>query len=846
MSLRFNRRLKLLGVAIVLTAAAFNVDCAQADTASKPKIRREAAMKRLQGDYSLDGVAREHIEVQYDDLTGLSQPLTQRTPVQAKNHPDVVFVHPDLSIVLGAPDDAYVVGFALGTPARLPAITETTRTLHKGFQPIVKSRWKSGGFTLEQTAFGVLPADEAVRLGTEKQDVMVRIAVTNDSDAPATTSLVLLAGIAGGSQCEKEGYTAFRAPVSRWQQEKLTVADVQGSLMVNGQVLLTYRTSDPPPIVLQPKLEIVQGQAKEPITVNNGLRFELHLKPKETRYLDFVIAGSSRLYPETERDRMAGEDFQKSLKKAESRWDQVLEPGMKLRTPEPRLNNIYKHLVLSCLQNVPKEANAPWVLPLHSSGYTGRVWPCEFLKLSGIWPCEFVKVSVPLDSLGFHKDTEACLRWFTEHQSGVGKYGNKSSGPDAEVTSTQGCFVGDGAPRWTCETGVGLWMLAAHYRYSRDAKWLKANRDSILAAHDWVQKQRDTTRTTEADGKRVAHFGLLPKGRPHDWEGHFYYYCFTDGYTCKGTAETAAAFRSAGAPEAARLTADADEYRRCILHTVEKVAFKDPETGLLFLPNTVYFRQGNRGNGGVWMLDGPRVLFDLGILNPVADGKYWQPMLELIQRRWGTLGGLMCHFSFMDSSDEWNVPKESPFWYVLAGDACWHKDFLARGELEKALLVLYSSLVYAMSEDCHETVERVNTADSNFAPFQPNSSGNGLVLTMLRRIVIDEQDEANGTLWLLRGCPRRWFAPGKSISVSDAPTVFGKTALHTTCTDRAITVDIDTPADPALKRLCVAVRHPARKKPTKVTVNGANTPIENEIVTVPAPSGHLHIVAEYD
>ena len=135
---------------------------------------------------------------------------------------------------------------------------------------------------------------------------------------------------------------------------------------------------------------------------------------------------------------------------------------------------------------------------------------------------------------------------------------------------------------------------------------------------------------------------------------------------------------------------------------------------------------------------------------------------------------------------------------------------------------------------------------SNYAPFQPNSSGNGRVLTMLRRMVIDEQDEAQGTLWLLRGCPRRWFAPGKSISVSDAPTVFGKMALRTACTDHAITIDIDPPADPAMKQLCVAVRHPARQKPRRVTINGASTTIEGEIVTVNAPSGHLRIVAEYD
>ena len=214
-------------------------------------------------------------------------------------------------------------------------------------------------------------------------------------------------------------------------------------------MLLTYRTSAPTPVSLQPKLEVVQGQSKEPIRVNNGLRFELQLKPRETRYLDFVMAGNSKLYPETERNRMAAEDFQKALRKAESRWDQALEPGMKLSTPEPRLNNIYKHLILSCLQNVPKEPNVPWLMPQHSSGYAG-----------GVWPCEFVKVSVPLDSLGFHKDTEACLRWFTEHQSGVGKYGNKDIGPDGEMTSTHGCFVGANSPRWMCETGVVLWMLA--------------------------------------------------------------------------------------------------------------------------------------------------------------------------------------------------------------------------------------------------------------------------------------------------------------------------------------------------------------------------------------------------
>jgi hypothetical protein len=67
--------------------------------------------------------------------------------------------------------------------------------------------------------------------------------------------------------------------------------------------------------------------------------------------------------------------------------------------------------------------------------------------------------------------------------------------------------------------------------------------------------------------------------------------------------------------------------------------------------------------------------------------------------------------------------------------------------------------VRRLSEDMFETSERVHTADSNYAPFQPGSSGNSRVLTILRRMVIGEQDEAKGTLWLLRVSQRRWFGP---------------------------------------------------------------------------------------
>jgi len=783
--------------------------------------------KRLrEGDLTLDSVATNHVEVQANDLVGLCRPLTQRMPIEAQYHPDPVAFHPELSITLGSAKDAYAVGFALGTPARLLGLTEAVHKLHKDYQPIVESQWKLGDLVFDRVAFSVLPDDDAVITGKEKQDVVIRFTVTNNGAAPATTGLMLLTGRADESQNAGIGYGPFLAPISRWQHKELKTETTPGTLTVDGRILLAYRCSAATPVALAPSFEAVQGSADKSVSLNNGLRFELQLQPKETRTIDFVVAGSSRLWPSSERERLAAVKFEQALARAESQWDRPLSSGMKFVTPEPSLNDIYKHLVLSI--NMHKVPDTNWIRPNHLF-----LWP------EAIWPWEFARVSIPLDSLGYHKEMEACLQYYVEHQSGVGKHG-KDVASEGEVKYTRGCIMGEPIG-WMCTTGSALSSMAMHYRYSRNAEWLKANQPCIMAAWDWIQKNRETTRTLTADGKKPAHYGLLPKGRVHDWPGYRYHYCWSDGYTYKGMADMAVAFREAGLPEAERLAREAGEYRQCILDALHQAEFTDPETSLPFVPNTVYYRQGERG--GVWVFDGPRALFDVDILHPVKDAKYWDSMLATIQHKWGALGGLLGHFAAVEEQSK--VDANSPYYYCNQSEMNFFRNYLARGETEKALLVFYTNLVYGMSPDLHQTVERVNVDDRNFAPFQPNASGNGRVLDMMRRMVIDEQDEAQGIVWLLRGCPRRWFAPDQSLTVENAPTLFGKMAVHTVSTQDTITMDIDPPAGRPVEQLRIALRHPSRLQPQSVTVNGTNTAVNGETLALPKPSGHLHIVAKY-
>jgi hypothetical protein len=100
-------------------------------------------------------------------------------------------------------------------------------------------------------------------------------------------------------------------------------------------------------------------------------------------------------------------------------------------------------------------------------------------------------------------------------------------------------------------------------------------------------------------------------------------------------------------------------------------------------------------------------------------------------------------------------------------------------------------------------------------------------------------------LWLLRGCPRRWFAPGKTIAVENAPTLFGKMGLRTRCDDRTISVDIDAPSWEPPRELRVVVRHPQRRAMTGATVNGKKCPVEGETVTIPTPRGNLRLVCSF-
>jgi len=793
----------------------------------KAKAERAALAKHLGETYSFDRVEKQRIEVTREDLLGMPTALTKRVPIQTCYHPEVVMVHPDLSITLGRQPESLTLGFAMGDEATLPDMYQVTRKLRNGYQPIVESRWETGPLTIEQTAFCVLADDETVAKGTEKQYVVVRMKITNTSEKIVENALLLMIGRAHDTQCAN--YLPFVPSFSRWQEESLGLK-VQGqSLVLGDRVLLSHRSGMPAPAAFHSVLKLQPAAKGSPESFCNCMKFPVRLEPNETRNIDLVVSGTSDLYPTASCKQMAAVDYDKALQRAETHWDRLLGPGMKLSTPDAKLNEIYKAMILSSLQNFRNIPDRQWHEPAQSC-----------FHLEGVWPWEFSHQAVPLASIGYHEQLEPSLRFFTHRQVGVGPHAG-TKGPQGKLDSIEGCFVGNCGLYWMNETGAILNAMAGKYLYSRDDQWLKQNKPSILAAWSFIQKAREQTRKNAKDAKNTKDGkgdifpGLLPPGRATDGRDFRQMFGFSDNFTWNGMNQMAKAFRKAGLPEAEQMARDADEYRQCILKAARRAQITDPENGLVIILNFLS-GEGVANEGRVLNNHYSIAMWQTGLLD--ANDPRFGDKMEWQRRKGGFLMGLSFPF-----------PIGSSYWYIDWAAPGIYMSHLARGEYEKALLDFYTNLIYSMSSDCYQTVERIDITEPNYAPFQSNPSGNGRVIEMARRMVIDEQE--SGVLWLLRGCPRRWFAPGKTVVVENAPTLFGPMSLRTSADDRTVTVDIEAPSWESPREIRLVARHPKRRALKSATLNGSkctvnNDSVGNDIVIIPNPKGHLHLVCTFE
>lgn len=335
------------------------------------------------------------------------------------------------------------------------------------------------------------------------------------------------------------------------------------------------------------------------------------------------------------------------------------------------------------------------------------------------------------------------------------------------------------------DAGFKLQLLSHVYWLTRDAQFIRDRRDLWQPAVDRIINDRE------------KETGILPK---EDYAGDIktpVYSLNSNANACRGLRDVAAVLRDIGEKEEAdRIGAVVAEFRRAILAALDKSECRDAKPPFipiaLFGAEKPYETITASVMGTYWNLLIPYVLTS-GIL----DDARTQAVLDTLHTRGGICMGMTrIHQHSGLFANENAVDDLYAIRYV--------QTLLRRDDAERALVTFYGKLAQGFTRDTFVGGEGTGLIplDPHGRPMYlpPNAAGNGLFLTTLREMLVQDQDLNDDgepeTLRLLFATPRAWLDDGKTIRLERAPTAFGPVSViaKSALARGEVTVDVKPPA----------------------------------------------------
>ncbi|MBS1803107.1 MAG: hypothetical protein JST28_07045 [Acidobacteria bacterium] len=165
----------------------------------------------------------------------------------------------------------------------------------------------------------------------------------------------------------------------------------------------------------------------------------------------------------------------------------------------------------------------------------------------------------------------------------------------------------------------------------------------------------------------------------------------------------------------------------------------------------------------------------------------------------------------------------------------------------EALLLLYSIMAHQYTRGTWTAPETRPVFDnSNAAPYCTPAQ---LIVPLMAKWLLVFEDPNSDTLWFGKSMPEQWLEDGQKVSISDAPTRFGRVSFSTAShlTDNRIEATLNLPPNfKAAAKLRLRVH--GQRKLVSVTLNGKPwrdfTP-EGIITVPPDPTPKITLTAHY-
>jgi hypothetical protein len=469
----------------------------------------------------------------------------------------------------------------------------------------------------------------------------------------------------------------------------------------------------------------------------------------------------------------------------ESHWNAVLAPAMQIETPDGLLNRLIRSSEVRCLIAARNEAEgkrvAPWIAAM-SYG------PLE---------SEAQSVIRGMDFIGQGEFAQLGLDYF------IHRY------------NTNG-FLTTGYT--TFGTPWHLWTLGEHWRLTRDEEWLRRVAPELKRVGLWLVRQTEKTRRPGAPES-----GLMPPGVLADWNAFAYHFVMS-GYAHAALRELGNALGDIGDPEGSRFIRAAAQLRSDTERAYRWTQSQSPVQAL---------------SNGTWIPHPPSQVHSPGNLAdffPGQDaGRSWCYDVEVGAHQLVPVGILDPHARevdrVMDHMEDVQFLADGWFDYPAKAN---HADWFNLGGFSKVQPYYARNCeVYAMRDEVKPFIRSYfNTIAAMLNPevlsfwehFHHSGAWDkthetGYFLHQTRTLLVQERGQS---LWLAPFAPGAWYRDGNRISVSNAPSFFGKVSfeIRSHLAQGFVEATIQSPKRRVPEAIVLGVRHPTGQPIRQATVDG--------------------------
>ncbi len=701
----------------------------------------------------------------------------------------------------------------------------TRQRVLDGWLPVVISEWLDREIEYQQTTFvaqldGPMTGPEE-RRGDEDIVAMLQFVIRNTTHGQKRVRLwLVVAPHEEVEVCDRLvlglGRVVPAEPVTRqWRVASYDAPCLRSAINIGGRGRL---------MAVPYAAEVGASQA-----IPTAVAYEVELAGGEAHTITLAMPFVS-LTDAQEWEKVAALDYEARLTEVTAYWRSYVEGGGQIEVPDQVFNDFHKAVRVHVGINVDKDpATGMYIVP-------AGTWAYGACGNEACWQITM------LDQAGHHDRAEAYLETFLRTQGVLELDGNFAS-KDGVL---QAMDLDDGQPvrggfSYNTDHGYIMECLANHYRFTQDRTWLERVTPHLIAACNFVIRERERTKIHGPEGQPVPEWGLLPAGHLED-NPEWRYWFAVNAHAYSGLKAIAEVLAEIEYPEAERLAREAEAYRADIRAAAQQAMVEAPVVQLLdgtYIPH-MPTRTGLQGREWGWFREaayGALHLLEGYVFDPDEEEMTW--VLKDLEDN-------------LFVSRDWGRPVDlERYWFSHGGVTIQPSltdlaiDYLRRGQIKHALRALFNHFAASIYADVNVFTEHpVIELGHGVGPFY-KTSDEAKWLVWLRSFLLREEGDS---LHLAAGVPRAWLAPGRTFGVRDLASFFGPLTYRVQSGSAETTVEVEAPDRQPPQALIVHLRRPENVMIQTVTVNGkthTDFNAEAEIVRIMAPVGKLVIRVGY-